>query len=213
MGKTQLAFKYACQYREDYSAVFWLNSKDVDTLKRSFLRAAKRILRDHPSITHLQPIIKDEELDQAVEAVKNFLSKRNNTRWLLIFDNYDTPKLSPRSGDPAEFSIQAFFPDTYHGAIIITTRSHSLKLGHQISVQKFREFEDSLRLLSHTSGRRDLHKGKRHCFHQLLCFTLPNIRSRRWRCDACYPIGWATSCFDHRWCLSLPGHNQLRRLS
>jgi DNA replication protein DnaC len=32
MGKTQLALAYAQRHKEEYSAVFWINSKDANTL-------------------------------------------------------------------------------------------------------------------------------------------------------------------------------------
>jgi ATP/maltotriose-dependent transcriptional regulator MalT len=41
IGKTQLAIAYAKQYRDKYSAVFWLNIRDEDSLKQSFAKAAK----------------------------------------------------------------------------------------------------------------------------------------------------------------------------
>ena len=48
IGKTQLAIAYAKGHKDSYSAVFWLNIKDEDSLKQSFAKAAKRISREHP---------------------------------------------------------------------------------------------------------------------------------------------------------------------
>jgi ATP/maltotriose-dependent transcriptional regulator MalT len=47
VGKTQLAIAYAKQYKDNYSAVFWLNIKDKDSLKQGFAKVAKQIIRDH----------------------------------------------------------------------------------------------------------------------------------------------------------------------
>jgi tetratricopeptide (TPR) repeat protein len=159
IGKTQLAFAYASRHSDDYSAVFWLNSKDVDTLKRGFLRIAKRIYLEHPSLTYLKYITEQGKLDEAVEAVKRWLSKPKNTRWLLIYDNYDKPEL-PRINDPDAFPIKPFLPEAHQGAIIITTRSSRLKIGHLIHVRKFQDIKDSLLVLSHTSGRQGLENSK-----------------------------------------------------
>lgn len=129
MGKTQLARNYADIYRNDYSAVFWFNSKDVDTLKRSFLNTAERI-EDNPSFKEIWSRIKEKRLDEGVEevkAVREWLSMPKNTRWLLIYDNYDTP---------SEFQIRDFFPEAQQGAILVTTRSHGLMLGQPILVEK-----------------------------------------------------------------------------
>jgi hypothetical protein len=139
--------------------VFWLNSKDVDTLKRGFLSIARRIYLEHSSLVHLKSITEQGKLDEAVEAVKRWLSKPKNTRWLLIYDNYDKPKL-PGINDPSAFSIKSFLPEAHQGDIIITTRSSQLKMGRLIPVGKFQDIKDSLLVLSHTSGRQGLENSK-----------------------------------------------------
>jgi ATP/maltotriose-dependent transcriptional regulator MalT len=48
IGKTQLATAYAKQHKDSYSLVFWLNIKDKDSLKQSFIKVARQILREHP---------------------------------------------------------------------------------------------------------------------------------------------------------------------
>lgn len=49
MDKTQLAVAYACEHKDSYEAVFWLNSNDVETLKRSFVDLAHRFSKEHPA--------------------------------------------------------------------------------------------------------------------------------------------------------------------
>jgi ATP/maltotriose-dependent transcriptional regulator MalT len=49
IGKTQLAVAYAKRHKANYSAIFWLNSKDEDLLKQSFAIVARRILQEHSS--------------------------------------------------------------------------------------------------------------------------------------------------------------------
>ena len=159
MGKTQIALKYARQHRNEYSAVFWLNSKDVDTLKHSFVSAAKRILGAHPSLIHLKAVSEGADLDGAVDVTKRWLSHPKNNRWLLIYDNYDTPEL-PGPHDPREFNIQPFLPEGHHGAVIITTRSSQLKIGRLIPVRKLQSIDHGLEILSLTSRRQGLNKGK-----------------------------------------------------
>ena len=70
IGKTQLTVTYAKRYRHNYSAVFWLNIKDIDSLKQSFAKIAKLILRDHPSATQLSNLDMNENLDEVVDAIK-----------------------------------------------------------------------------------------------------------------------------------------------
>ncbi|KAI9793338.1 MAG: hypothetical protein M1816_000230 [Peltula sp. TS41687] len=152
MGKTQLAVIYALRSRDKYSAVFWLNSKDVDTLKQGFLNAAKRIFRDHPSLTQFEAVIQSGNLDEAMNMTNRWLSIPKNDRWLLIYDNYDTPKL-PGCHEPGSFDIKPFLPEAHQGAVIITTRASQLKIGHVIPVKKLQNIDHSLEIISHASGR------------------------------------------------------------
>jgi ATP/maltotriose-dependent transcriptional regulator MalT len=46
IGKTQLAIKYTTRHKENYTAVFWLNANDEDSLKSSFRDIAQHILEE-----------------------------------------------------------------------------------------------------------------------------------------------------------------------
>ncbi|KAL5327530.1 hypothetical protein ACEPPN_005229 [Leptodophora sp. 'Broadleaf-Isolate-01'] len=131
IGKTQLAATYTKRHKDSYSAIFWLNINDKDTLKQSFVKVIKRIQRDYPSATRLSNIDTNQSLDEVVDAVKAWLSLRNNTRWLMIYDNYDNPKL-PGKTDPTAVDISKFLPESYQGSIIITTRLSQVRIGHLI---------------------------------------------------------------------------------
>jgi hypothetical protein len=151
MGKTQLALAYAQRHKDEYSAVFWVNSKDVDTLKQGYAAAARRIYREHPSLVHLKAVAEGGDLNEAAEAVRRWLSSPGNDRWLVIFDNHDTP---------GTFDIRPFLPEADHGAILITTRSSQLQLGRPVAVKKLREIKQSLEILSQTSRRDRLSLGR-----------------------------------------------------
>ena len=159
VGKTQLAATYAKRYKADYSAIFWLNSKDEDSLRQSFARIARRILRECPSVSRLCEINEDSSPEEVVDAVKCWLANAKNTRWLMIYDNYDNPKLRSNK-DPTAVDLRRFLAEADHGSIIITTRSSQVKLGHRIRVDKLKEIRDSLEILSHSSGRRSVPDGK-----------------------------------------------------
>ena len=45
IGKTQLTIAYAKQHKDSYSAIFWLNIKDEDSLKQSFTKITRQILQ------------------------------------------------------------------------------------------------------------------------------------------------------------------------
>lgn len=158
MGKTQLAVAYAKRYRADYSAVFWLNSKDEDLLKQSFMKVAKRILHEHPSSVYLSSAVESEDLSRAVDGVKRWLDHPKNKQWLIIYDNYDNPKLADNK-DPAAFDIRLYFPEAHQGAVIITTRSSQVTISSRIPLRKLQDVQDSLQILSYTSRRQDLSNG------------------------------------------------------
>jgi hypothetical protein len=177
MGKTQLALSYAQRHRDEYSAVFWINCKDVDTLKQSCAAAARRMYREHPSLVHLKAIAEGGNLDEVVEAVKQWLSHPQNDRWLVIYDNYDTPKL-PGRDDAGTFDIRPFLAEADHGAILITTRSSQLELGCPIAVKKLHNIDHSLEILSHASGRLELSSGRPSSLQYYVVAADPTLRPR-----------------------------------
>src|SRR6266536_3679635 len=94
IGKTQLTVAYAKRHKDNYSAIFWLNIKDKDSLKQSFAKVARQILQEHPSASRLSSIDMKGNLDELIDTVKTWLSLPHNTRWLMIYDNYDNPKVT-----------------------------------------------------------------------------------------------------------------------
>ncbi|KAN0072346.1 hypothetical protein V8E54_009275 [Elaphomyces granulatus] len=155
IGKTQLTIAYVKQHKDNYSAVFWLNIKDEDSIKRSFSKAAKQILREYPSASRLSSVDIKKNFDEVIDAVKAWLSLPNNTRWLMIYDNYDNPKL-PRNMDPAAVDIRKFLPESYHGSVIIATRSSEVMIGHRIQIRKLEDMRDSVKILFTASRREGL---------------------------------------------------------
>jgi ATP/maltotriose-dependent transcriptional regulator MalT len=158
IGKTQLSIAYAKRYKDNYSAIFWLNIKDKDSLKQSFVNIAKQILRDHPSASRLSNIDTNGNLDEIVDAVKTWLSLPNNTRWLIVYDNYDNPKVASNA-HPAAVNIHEYLPESCQGSVIITTRSSQVGFGHPIRLRKLENMEDCLMILSNTSRREGLTNG------------------------------------------------------
>jgi len=152
IGKTQLTIAYAKRHKADYSAIFWLNSKDEDSLKQSFVRMARRILKEHPAVSRLSAINEDSTLEEVVDAVKRWLDNPKNTRWLMVYDNHDNPKVRGNT-DPTALDLRRFLPEADHGSIIVTTRSSQVRLGHRLRVGKLENIRDSLEILSHMSGR------------------------------------------------------------
>ncbi len=160
IGKTQLAVAFLKRHRDIYSAIFWLNDKNEDTLKQSFAGIAKRLCSEYPSSALLRTAAEEKDADRIVAVIKKWLSIRWNTQWILIFDNVDNPKL-PGISDPQAYDIRLYFPEAHQGSILITTRSSHLKIGEVVFVQKILDCQECISILASTSGRKNLNRGIR----------------------------------------------------
>ena len=141
IGKTQLAIAYAKKHYT-YSSIFWLNAISESALRTSLRRLAPQIL--------LGETVEQLDEDQLWVQISLWLSKLENSRWLLIFDNYD---------DPNQYQIEQYYPFVAHGSIIVTTRQPDRVNGYQIKVQPMTNDEDSLNILATRSGRPDVLSG------------------------------------------------------
>lgn len=158
IGKTQLAITYTKRYRDEHSAVFWLNIKDEASIQQSFIKMVKQIMHQHADTSCLRGLDL-QDIAKVIDAVKSWLSLPGNTRWLLIYDNYDDPKLG-NGPDDAGVDIDLFLPEAYQGSVIITTRSSQVNIGHSIRIKKLESIKDSLQILATTSGRNGLEHSK-----------------------------------------------------
>ena len=112
-----------------------------------------------------------EQLDslttpQVLADVLKWLSRPDNRRWLLVFDNYDEPDL---------FAINDFCPGVGHGSIIITTRLPDLVMGTTVRVQPLVTITDSLGILEIRSGRSDVPKGEQYPVMSVLYCLWPRL--------------------------------------
>ncbi|KAI4086456.1 MAG: hypothetical protein L6R37_008417 [Teloschistes peruensis] len=92
----------------------------------------------------------DEKVE--VDKVRRWLSDSQNDRWLLIFDNYDDPRL-PGMDSFTGYDIRTYFPYRAQGSILITTRSRQLQFAKQLLLEKLEDIEQSLAVLATRSGR------------------------------------------------------------
>ena len=159
IGKTQLAVSYMQRYRDEYSAIFWFNINDQASIEQSFTRVARQILQQHPDTKPLSTIDLQGDQGEVIDTVKAWLSLPGNTRWLLVFDNYDNPQLSNQTNNGA-IDINRFLPASWQGSIIVTTRLSQVDIGHRISIKKLENIQDGMEILSSTSGRGDLSNSK-----------------------------------------------------
>jgi hypothetical protein len=142
IGKTQLAIAFALRHYQEDSSVFWIDASSEDAVKDSFRSIAEAVfdVRDPTTLAG----------EQSITHAKRWLSDRRNTRWLLVFDNYD---------DPESYRIERYYPHTLHGSIIVTTRRPDLVAGRSIRLQPLRYIEEQLETLETRSGRKDIESG------------------------------------------------------
>jgi hypothetical protein len=122
IGKTQLALEFARRHRLCFSAVFWLDGRSEDSVKRSIASCASRIPRAQIPVTS-QTYAADGrvDLDAVVRDFMDWLARPYNTNWLLIFDNVDL-EYSSQGGDLDAYDVRRYFSGADHGSVLITTR-------------------------------------------------------------------------------------------
>ncbi|PMD54359.1 putative vegetative incompatibility protein HET-E-1 [Hyaloscypha bicolor E] len=158
IGKTQLALSYTPRYKDNYSAIFWLNIKNKDSLKQSFAKVARQILYEYPLARWLSNI-NMKNLDNIINAIKSWQGLPYNTRWLIIYNNYDNPILASNK-DPATVDITKYIPEVYQGSVLITIQSSEVEISHLIQVKKLVNIRNSLKILSNASRRKEVMDGK-----------------------------------------------------
>ena len=159
MGKTQLSLQFARQHHQRYSAVFWLNASSEVTLKAAYVSLAQHIRRHNKQSEIGQgEVIEQMNEEQAIQLVRQWLSQAQNKTWLLMFDNYDDPRL-PGLHSTTGYDIRTFFPYSTQGSILITTRSPRITFAKLIRLKKFVDLNQSLAVLTRRSNRQ-AHDGK-----------------------------------------------------
>ena len=73
VGKTQLAVEFLNAHRDIYSAIFWLNGRNEDTLKQSFAGMASRLYMQYPSSTLLKTATESQDANETIAVIKQWL--------------------------------------------------------------------------------------------------------------------------------------------
>jgi hypothetical protein len=156
MGKTQLSIHFAKKFVGIYSSVFWLNAKDESTVKTGLAALAAQVVENNSiSLTMTDP----QEEERMVQQARQWLSRPNNDKWLVVYDNYDDPRLP---GIPTGYDIRGFFPHRAQGSILITTRSPRITFARQLRLGKL-DVDQSLTILATRSDRTI--KGEGSCLY------------------------------------------------
>lgn len=149
MGKTQLSIHMIKRSESRYSSVYWLNAKDEDTLKAGLAVLAMEVAQISASST----LTDAHNEEQLVKKARQWLSQQGNDKWLIVYDNYDNPRLQGIDSATG-YDIRAYFPDREQGSILITTRSPQLTFAKQFRIKKLQDVGLSLGILATRSGRK-----------------------------------------------------------
>jgi hypothetical protein len=148
VGKTQLGMQFVSRFAHIYSAVFWLNAKDEVTIKASLARLGVEVTEDRTAEVSNE-MGEDERM---VQQARRWLSRRDNDKWLVIYDNYDDLQL-PGVASQSGYDVRNFFPTRAHGSILITTRSPRMVFAKLLRLKKLDRIDQGLQILLTRSGR------------------------------------------------------------
>jgi hypothetical protein len=87
-GKTQLALRYVQEHKEDYDPILWIDARDQETTRSSFVRCAAELQLQVNTASNKGSSLTDSV---AVQAVLRWLRDRKDSddEWLVVVDNAD----------------------------------------------------------------------------------------------------------------------------
>lgn len=126
IGKTQLAAEFARKHKAAFTSVFWLDGSSEDSLKQSIADCAGRIPEGQiPETSRKYSSSAKGDLNAVIGDFMEWLSRTENKRWLIIFDNVDRDY--QQESDIDAYNVSNYIPEVDQGLILITTRLANLQ--------------------------------------------------------------------------------------
>ncbi|MDQ5823776.1 MAG: FxSxx-COOH system tetratricopeptide repeat protein, partial [Chloroflexota bacterium] len=133
VGKTQIAIEYAYRYASHYDAVLWVRAEEPTSLAADFAGFGNEL-----GMTDLDA----RDQDATVKAVLRWL--RENTGWLLVFDNVEEGR-----------QIAKYLPPGSTGHVLITSRNPNWWQYAQTVVVEVMEPHEAIEFLLKRPGEKD----------------------------------------------------------
>ncbi|WAZ22538.1 FxSxx-COOH system tetratricopeptide repeat protein [Streptomyces cinnabarinus] len=177
VGKTQLAIEYAYRHQSEYDVVWWIPAERPGQIGQALVELAQRL-----------GLVTSAEANIAGPAVREALREgRPYSRWLLIFDNADSPE-----------RVRDYFPTGGSGTILVTSRNRRWSVvGPSLEVDVFTR-EESKELLRR-SGPDDLDDAEADRLADALGdLPLALEQAAAWRAETGMPVSEYLRLFEHK---------------
>ncbi|MET9098605.1 MULTISPECIES: FxSxx-COOH system tetratricopeptide repeat protein [Streptomyces] len=179
VGKTQLAIEYAYRHQSEYDIVWWIPAERPGQIGQALVELAQRL-----------GLVSSAEANIAGPAVREALREgRPYSRWLLIFDNADSPE-----------RVRDYFPTGGSGTILVTSRNRRWSVvGPSLEVDVFTR-EESKQLLRRSSAYGE---ALDDTDADLLAEALGDLplaleQAAAWRAETGMPVSEYLRLFEHK---------------
>ncbi|MFE4546150.1 FxSxx-COOH system tetratricopeptide repeat protein [Streptomyces sp. NPDC056785] len=179
VGKTQLAIEYAYRHQSEYDIVWWIPAERPGQIGQALVELAQRL-----------GLGTSAEANIAGPAVREALREgRPYSRWLLIFDNADSPE-----------RVRDYFPTGGSGTILVTSRNRRWSVvGPSLEVDVFTR-EESKQLLRRSSAYGE---ELADADADLLADALGDLplaleQAAAWRAETGMPVSEYLRLFEHK---------------
>ncbi|QIT45273.1 tetratricopeptide repeat protein [Streptomyces antibioticus] len=179
VGKTQLAIEYAYRHQSEYDIVWWIPAERPGQIGQALVELAQRL-----------GLVSSAEANIAGPAVREALREgRPYSRWLLIFDNADSPE-----------RVRDYFPTGGSGTILVTSRNRRWSVvGPSLEVDVFTR-EESKQLLRRSSAYgEELDDTDADLLAEALGdLPLALEQAAAWRAETGMPVSEYLRLFEHK---------------
>jgi tetratricopeptide (TPR) repeat protein len=114
-GKSQLVLNYVEDFKDDYTATFWIDASSKERLEADYKQIHNLLLR---------PTQVDTAIDTCVSEIRHWCRPRGTRRYLFVLDSADS---IDDESSPEYIDLLGYIVDATSADVVITTRVQSAK--------------------------------------------------------------------------------------